>query len=704
MVLTRREVQILNVLITLNREIDMEFLAEEFSVSLRTIRYNIENLNYYLKMYKFPIIEKSLKGKLSLKGEVLLRDFLKEIESKDYKYVEDERMEYIFTAILFSVEEKLNIMKLASFFQVSELTVKNDIKKLKTILKKRELTMRYNNSNGFYIDSDELKIRKEKIKVFIENLFGFQNNENQKELFINYKIKKLLNNYMEKLDQDFLKNYLKSIENMLIENTSNEVFELLIIYFSIAILRISKENIILKDDSYNSYIIKTNEYKMLKENIEILENKNKIIFNEKEILKLAEYFLGSHTYNYSYTFYENWIEVEILVRKLIGEISKNSSVDISNDKVLFDGLLNHIKPTIYRIKNDIYLPNIIFEEVYLGCEELFLSVKRALIDVEKYIGHKINDDEVALFTVHFKLAIDRIKEKNRKFNNILLVCGTGYASSNLLAQELSDCFDIKVVDLIPYYKLKDYNLKNVDFILSTVKIAEDINIEKEIVRLNVILSEKDKIILEKKGFQRKKAGIYVTDLLKVIKEECSLSDLDKIGDILVKKFNNQIYDNRERKINKKRNKGLLEYLKEESIFLKEKEKNWKNVVNLIGKMLIEDKCVTETYVESMKELIEEHGAFMILDQRLMILHAENKSDVLKTGVSFMKLDNPITFPENKKLKYIFGLACFSKEEITETLNDLVVLSENDEFFIELEKEKSKLGVLNIIKKYLEKEK
>ena len=446
MVLTRREVQILNVLITLNREIDMEFLAEEFSVSLRTIRYNIENLNYYLKMYKFPIIEKSLKGKLSLKGEVLLRDFLKEIESKDYKYVEDERMEYIFTAILFSVEEKLNIMKLASFFQVSELTVKNDIKKLKTILKKRELTMRYNNSNGFYIDSDELKIRKEKIKVFIENLFGFQNNENQKELFINYKIKKLLNNYMEKLDQDFLKNYLKSIENMLIENTSNEVFELLIIYFSIAILRISKENIILKDDSYNSYIIKTNEYKMLKENIEILENKNKIIFNEKEILKLAEYFLGSHTYNYSYTFYENWIEVEILVRKLIGEISKNSSVDISNDKVLFDGLLNHIKPTIYRIKNDIYLPNIIFEEVYLGCEELFLSVKRALIDVEKYIGHKINDDEVALFTVHFKLAIDRIKEKNRKFNNILLVCGTGYASSNLLAQELSDCFDIKVVD------------------------------------------------------------------------------------------------------------------------------------------------------------------------------------------------------------------------------------------------------------------
>ena len=685
MVLTRREVQILNVLISLNEEIDMEFLAKEFLVSMRTIRYNIENLNYYLQRYNFPLIKKTLKGKLILKEKVSLRSFLEKIESKDYKYVEDERMEYIYTAILFSVDEKLNILKLASFFQVSELTIKNDIKKLKGLLKKRDLTMRYNNSNGFYIDSDELKIRKEMMKIFIENLFGFQNSENRQELFINYKIKEFLNDYMMKLDQEFLKNYLKSIENMLVENTSNEVFELLIIYFTIAILRISKKNIIIKDDSYNSYIIKTNEYRILKENIEILEKKNKIKFSEEEVLKLAEYFLGSHTYNYSYTFYENWIEVEILVRKLIGEINKNSGVDISNDKLLFEGLLNHIKPTIYRIKNDIYLPNVIFEEVYLSCEELFGNVKKALIDVEKYIGHKINDDEVALFTVHFKLAIDRIREKSRKFNNILLVCGTGYASSNLLAQELLDAFDIKVVDLIPYYKLKDYDLKNVDFILSTVKISEDINTEKEIIRLNVILSEKDKILLEKKGFQRKKAVIFLTDLLNVIGEEYESENLEKLGDILVEKFNKQIYDNRQEKVKARKNMGLLEYLKEENIILKEKEKGWKEVVSLIGKILVEDECIKETYVESMKELIEEHGAFMILDQRLMILHAENKNDVLKTGVSFLKLENPVTFPENKKIKYIFGLACFSKEEITEkSFDDLkIILDEKlNKFFVE----------------------
>ena len=70
----------------------------------------------------------------------------------------------------------------------------------------------------------------------------------------------------------------------------------------------------------------------------------------------------------------------------------------------------------------------------------------------------------------------------------------------------------------------------------------------------------------------------------------------------------------------------------------------------------------------------------------------------------MKLENPVTFPENKKIKYIFGLACFSKEEITETLNDLVVLSESDRFFEDIEKVKSEAEILKTIKKYLEKEK
>ena len=284
--------------------------------------------------------------------------------------------------------------------------------------------------------------------------------------------------------------------------------------------------------------------------------------------------------------------------------------------------------------------------------------------MEKYIGHKIKDDEVALFTVHFKLAIDRIKEKVNEFSNVLFVCGSGYASSSLLAQELLDTFDINVVDLIPYYRLKDYNLKNIDFIISTVKIPETVKVEKEVIQVNVILSEKDKILLENKGFKRKKRTIGVTEILEVIEKEFENDDLEKIGDILTQKFSGQIYDNRKEKIIERRNKNLLDYLKKENIVIKEKETNWRNVVKIIGNILLEDGCIEESYIQSMKNLVDECGTFMVLNQRLMLLHAENNNDVFKTGVSFLKLNYPVTFPDNKKLMYIFGLSCLSKEEIS----------------------------------------
>ena len=701
MALTKREIEILNIL-TNSDNIDMEYLAEDFGVSLRTIRYSIENLNYYLKKYDFPVIDKNSKGILYQHEKFSLSNFLKKIESRDYKYLDIERVEYIYIYILFNTSRKLNIINLASVFQVSELTIKSDIKKLKDFLKSKDLSFRYNNIKGFYIDSSEIALRKEMIKIFMDKLFNFENTANKMNLFIDYQIKDILNNYIKQIDQNFLKNYLKDIESKLVENTSNEVFELLIIYFSIAILRINQNNIITQSDFYNTYIIRTKEYKILTENIDILEKKYDVHFNEEEILKLAEYFLGSHTYNYSYTFYENWIEVEILVRKLIGEVSKNCSVDISKDKLLFEGLLNHIKPTIYRIKNDIYLPNIGFEEILENCQELFFTVKNALIDVEKYIGHKIKDDEVALFTVHFKLAIDRIKEKVNEFSNVLFVCGSGYASSSLLAQELLDTFDINVVDLIPYYRLKDYNLKNIDFIISTVKIPETVKVEKEVIQVNVILSEKDKILLENKGFKRKKRTIGVTEILEVIEKEFENDDLEKIGDILTQKFSGQIYDNRKEKIIERRNKNLLDYLNKENIVIKEKETNWRNVVKIIGNILLEDGCIEESYIQSMKNLVDECGTFMVLNQRLMLLHAENNNDVFKTGVSFLKLNYPVTFPDNKKLMYIFGLSCLSKEEISETLNDLVTLAENDEFFSELERKNNQAEIHKTIKKYIER--
>ena len=75
--------------------------------------------------------------------------------------------------------------------------------------------------------------------------------------------------------------------------------------------------------------------------------------------------------------------MEILVKKLITEFNKRVDVDISQDETLVDGLLNHIKPTIYRIQNGIELENSIYQEVLESYPQLFDITSEVLEGLEK---------------------------------------------------------------------------------------------------------------------------------------------------------------------------------------------------------------------------------------------------------------------------------------------------------------------------------
>ena len=94
-----------------------------------------------------------------------------------------------------------------------------------------------------------------------------------------------------------------------------------------------------------------------------------------------------------------------------------------------------MKPTIYRIKNNIFFPDLILDEIISSDKKLLRVVKESLTEIENYINCEITDIEAALFTVHFRLAVDRAEEKRMKINRVLLVYSTDYATSSLLSQQ-----------------------------------------------------------------------------------------------------------------------------------------------------------------------------------------------------------------------------------------------------------------------------
>lgn len=48
--------------------------------------------------------------------------------------------------------------------------------------------------------------------------------------------------------------------------------------------------------------------------------------------------MGTHSYNFDYSFYENWIQTETLIREIIKNVDEKLDISIVNDNLLEDGI------------------------------------------------------------------------------------------------------------------------------------------------------------------------------------------------------------------------------------------------------------------------------------------------------------------------------------------------------------------------------
>ena len=117
-------------------------------------------------------------------------------------------------------------------------------------------------------------------------------------------------------------------------------------------------------------------------------------------------------------------------------MSSDINLDMTNDLILLNDLIYHMKLAAYRIKNNIKLKNSIYKEVEDEVPFLFGIVEKRIAGYEQYLDEKLNKDEIAFITIHFKMSIDRNYNLGKK--RILIVCGLGYGTSKLLKKIISE--------------------------------------------------------------------------------------------------------------------------------------------------------------------------------------------------------------------------------------------------------------------------
>lgn len=644
----------MDILILLDEITELKAIANKLNLSERAIRYEIENLNYYLTRFGFNEIS-IIARKIEKPEQINYLTIIKYLNKENYTYSKEERADYIIANYLFNpLNFKQNSLEVE--LNISTTTIANDMARVRDVLSLNKLEFNSYAKDFEYINGSEKNIRRFILNFLLDYMFI------EKKCPGEIMSKAVIENYFSDIDKNIIREFIKKIQEKLKKIISDEAYKILTLYLMIMIKRV-KEKRVLKEINNSNFITSSDEFKIISVIINNLEKKAGVKLNNQEIMAFSEYVLGSHSYNFDYSYYENWIQLEILVNKLVVDINAKIDTNILGDNILFEGLLNHLKPAIYRIKQGIKLENSIYEEVLENYPELFIMIKDSMKKLTHYLEVDINEDEIAFITIHFKEAIDRREEKVLK--NIIIVCGFGYGSSKLLKENIKKYFDVNVINTLPLHKFEEItDLNNIDLIVSTIPIKEE---KIPVIHVNPILTKEDLEKLEAHGLYKERKLIYLEELLEIIKEHAEITNEQGLINSLSEKYKNKITFNTD---NKKHN--LEGILGRENIHTNLTFDTWENALYFGGEVLERKKAVSSEYVESIISILKTHGSYMVINDHILLAHGRNEDNVFETTMILMILKDYIEFPNDKKIKIII---LFSSKDNQEHLNALLKLTE-----------------------------
>ncbi|MGL5662562.1 MAG: PTS sugar transporter subunit IIA, partial [Cetobacterium sp.] len=287
--------------------------------------------------------------------------------------------------------------------------------------------------------------------------------------------------------------------------------------------------------------------------------------------------------------------------------------------------------------------------------------------------------------------LDRANKLENRKNNILVVCSSGYGTSKLLSQQINENFSVNIVEVIPFYRLKDYSLDNVDLIVGTINMDE-VELKKPCITINTILSKEDVVLLENIGLSKRKNRVFLSDLLETFKR----SGVIKNENILIKDLSllmNEILINDIHEDEPKLSDML------EDVILDVECESWEEAIRMSGEIMIKNEICDITYIENIIERVKEFGSYMVMSNKVALPHSKNNGNVFKSKMVLMNFRRDILFPEETPVKTMLTFTSQDENTHLDALSNFLDLVSNYKFLEKLENNPSKKKVIDIIKKY-----
>lgn len=659
-------------------------LAEIMNRSERTIYKDLVDINYYFSKYKINAIVLNDRGEIHLDSRERLHEFLwRKIKFADFELNTEERNTLV-TCLLLLSDGYITIQKITDLLYCSRSTVLKDMNKIKDELKSEEIHVVAYTNKGFKVESEEVRLREKFVKLCKKHVFLIR-------IFFRDRIEPCM---LQDADISLEKIHKIVVREMIKEKfyLTEDSLHFLDQYLLFCFLRTSFGRKINDCSIENTLLLKVSRNIM--ENI-IIERFESM---EGEVQYLSEKIAGLHFAKHL-EHNNSLVTIHLLVGIFIEEVSDSLGVDVSADKELVANLSNHI----FDILDKAYTEEVENTEVRFYIEKnsnIIECVKKHVYVFENYMGRSLTELELGYVGLHISASLEKFKMAKKRLK-ILLICNSGVGTVQLLKARLARHYSFLIVDTLSIFQLLNYDTNHVDCIISTVHLGEIVEIpyvcvsinltKQDIVKIDKMLSLIDFSVVDDKKRKGDDKAALIRNIVPITEKYEGLFPM-------VEKTIYAYFHEREMVVND----HLSDFLQEEMIRLDVQVDDWVDAIKESVAIFSAKHMVTEKFEKEIIDSIHSYGPYIVISDGVAFPHAGFDQGAIKTGFSFIRLKEPISFASddtNAKCDLIFSLSAGDNKTHLSALFSLIELANNADFKNDMRLAQSKQEIISCIKRY-----
>ncbi len=520
--ITARVRRMLQVLLQAYDGITVKEIAATLDVSERTIHRDLKELEDLAKEFQLNLVKRAGVG-LSLEGKKEDKDRLnKELIQTAELDLSSEERQAVILSILFEAQEPIKLYALSSELRVTTATVRNDLDQLETELERYNLQLIRKRGSGVQITGKEASKRaaiSNLISQYVEpyDFISLIKQNIQKKSGI--QTDRISNRLLGLVDADKLHVIEERVEQArheLPNDLADSAYVGLVVHLALAMERLKRGEKIRFDPTSWKQLQGTREFVIAKKMLLDLEVSLDMDIPEDEIGYITMHLLGAKLRaDQNYLIEDTSMDIAFKAKALIDHVGNQLNVDLAENAVMLNDLVAHLKPTMYRLQQEMNIKNPLLKEIMNDYRDLFDIVRAGVLEVFPDISFP--DDEIGYLVLHFAAIL--LHDDNKTDLHALVICSSGIGTAKMLATTLQQRIpEIRHVDNKSMFDLQELPVGGYDIIVSTIPLqgfdgeyilASPILTKQEVHRIKKAIRQK-KLTVTKKPANREVHGMIFT--------------------------------------------------------------------------------------------------------------------------------------------------------------------------------------------------